>query len=178
MPYEVWQERPADPHDFEDHRDRGPNSCVARGRRGHPCARDVLYDAPFPVCVKHAAELLRYLHENLAQETILASALERLLSYDSGEHNRVMDLPDAGVPVVYYARVGNHIKIGYSSNLTRRMRGYPPDTEILATEPGTRELEKERHMEFNHQLRMGNEWFAPSLDLLMHIESLQAASKT
>jgi hypothetical protein len=131
--------------------------------------------APFPICTKHAAEFLRYINEGMAQDSVLAAALEKIKTYDSGEHYREVAFPGKGVAVVYYIRVGNHIKIGYSKNLSKRMRSYPPDSEVLAFEPGSLELERRRHLQFRHQLRMGQEWFAPSLDLLAHIETVRSA---
>lgn len=174
MGYESWVERPQDPHSWVEYRDRGPNGCVAKGRRGFDCLREVISNAPFPICVKHAAEFLRYLHENLAQETVLAAALEKIETYDSGEHYRELTFPAEGTAVVYYLRVGNHIKIGFTTHLSKRIRAYPPDSEVLAYELGNIKLEKARHLQFHHQLRMGQEWFAPSLDLLTHIESVRS----
>lgn len=174
MAYEQFFRHPPEPWRNTEGIDHDEDSCVAPRKMGQPCPRPPIEGAPYPICVKHAAELFQFLHNGLARETPLASAIRALETYDSGEHNREVPVPGLGTPVVYYLRVGNHIKIGYSINLSARMRGYPPDAEILAIEPGTAELEKSRHDQFRHQLRMGREWFAPSLDLIMHIEELRA----
>jgi hypothetical protein len=47
--------------------------------------------------------------------------------------------------VIYYAKIGGHIKIGWTSRLDQRMRAYPPNTELLAVHPGTRADEKKLH---------------------------------
>lgn len=73
---------------------------------------------------------------------------------------------------VYYMRINGHIKIGYTKNLRQRSRAYPPGTELLAVEPGTREVEKLRHEQFSRFLAQGREWFAESESLTAHIESL------
>lgn len=61
---------------------------------------------------------------------------------------------------VYYVRVGEHIKIGYTRNVSNRLSGYPPNSELLAVELGNKTLEKERHHQFHAYLAWGREWFA------------------
>jgi hypothetical protein len=73
--------------------------------------------------------------------------------------------------VVYYMRVGNRVKIGYSTNLASRIAAVMPE-EVLATEPGGRLLEEVRHRQFS-DLRVGREWFRHEGRLADHIENLQ-----
>ena len=70
---------------------------------------------------------------------------------------------------VYYMRTNGRIKIGYTADLRQRSRNYPPGTELLAVEPGTKETEKRRHGQFSRSLAQGREWFAESTDLAEHI---------
>jgi hypothetical protein len=72
---------------------------------------------------------------------------------------------------VYYMRIGNRVKIGWTSNLKTRMASINPE-ELLASEPGTRDTERERHQQFDN-LRIHGEWFAMEEPLLSHIESLR-----
>jgi hypothetical protein len=78
-------------------------------------------------------------------------------------------------PVVYYLRRGNgDIKVGHSTNLTDRVRRLRFDhgpLGLLATEPGTGRLERQRHADFAG-LRQEGEWFRPGHSLLRHIEML------
>lgn len=67
---------------------------------------------------------------------------------------------------VYYLRVGERIKVGYSVDVKRRMRAYPPGSDLLAVEPGDRELETQRHRQFAGSRTDGREWFRPTPDLL------------
>lgn len=67
---------------------------------------------------------------------------------------------------VYYLRVGERIKVGYSVDVKRRMRAYPPGSQLLAVEPGDRELETQRHRQFAGSRTDGREWFRPTPDLL------------
>jgi hypothetical protein len=76
--------------------------------------------------------------------------------------------------LVYYVRIGNRCKIGYTSNMSKRMATINPE-EVLVTEPGTLDLEHMRHREFAH-LRTHGEWFRLEDPLTSHIERLRAAS--
>jgi hypothetical protein len=67
---------------------------------------------------------------------------------------------------VYYLQVGERLKIGYSVDVKRRMRAYPPGCELLAVEPGDRDLETRRHRQFAGSRTDGREWFRPTPDIL------------
>lgn len=80
-------------------------------------------------------------------------------------------------PVVYYVRLGDHIKIGTTSNLTARLNSlyvdHDPDL-LLAVEPGGRDLESQRHSEFAAERVYANrELFNPSPRLLSHITAIR-----
>ena len=70
---------------------------------------------------------------------------------------------------VYYLRVGSYIKIGWASDLAKRMRSYPPDSILLAVEPGTRKDEQRRHKMFAVHRTHGREWYAMVPSLMHHI---------
>jgi hypothetical protein len=79
-------------------------------------------------------------------------------------------------PVVYYVRLGNHIKIGYSTNLVGRLNALRAEaSDVLAIEPGARRLEAQRHEQFKH-LRIKTRWenFYPGADLEAHIVEIKA----
>ncbi|GGR51854.1 hypothetical protein GCM10010282_50990 [Streptomyces roseolus] len=73
--------------------------------------------------------------------------------------------------VVYYIRTCCRIKIGFTTNLVRRMLELSPD-EVLATEAGTRETEWARHRQFE-SARVRGEWFEQSPALMAHIRALK-----
>lgn len=75
---------------------------------------------------------------------------------------------------VYYVQVGAHIKIGWASDLTKRMRAYPPNSQLLAAEPGTRQDEARMHRRFAAHRTHGREWYAPVPSILHHIEQVKA----
>ncbi|MBM7280350.1 GIY-YIG nuclease family protein [Gordonia rubripertincta] len=76
---------------------------------------------------------------------------------------------------VYYARCGEHIKIGFATDVKKRMKAYPPGTVVVAVEPGGKALEKRRHKEFDHSLSDGREWFRESRPLTEHMAALRKA---
>lgn len=73
---------------------------------------------------------------------------------------------------VYYIQIGAHLKIGFSKDVRRRMRSYPPESKLLAIEPGDKDLERSRHRQFKASLTHGREWFTPTVDLIEHIETV------
>jgi hypothetical protein len=75
---------------------------------------------------------------------------------------------------VYYIRMGDHIKIGFTQNLRERVIGLRVDkSDILATEPGGREKERQRHLQFA-DIRIGHrENFERTADLLTHIAKVR-----
>lgn len=88
-------------------------------------------------------------------------------------------------PLVYYARRDGLIKIGTTTEIRARMTAQGI-TDLLAVEPGSYDLEDQRHTEFAvHRLSRkrgtgngrGNgpaEWFRPGASLMAHIEALSA----
>lgn len=75
---------------------------------------------------------------------------------------------------VYYLHVGDRIKVGYSVDVKRRMRAYPPGSQLLAVEPGDRDLERQRHHQFAGSRTDGREWFRPTPDLLELVAEIVA----
>lgn len=80
------------------------------------------------------------------------------------------------VSVVYFARDGEFIKIGFSSVAASRriddlQCGNPRPISLIGEVPGDRELESNLHQRFSG-LRVRREWFRAEPELLEHIDSL------
>jgi hypothetical protein len=86
------------------------------------------------------------------------------------EVHRATEQPDGGT-VVYYVRIGNRCKIGYSTNLRSRLATFNPE-ELLVIEPGGRVLEQRRHHEFR-ELHTHGEWFRYEGALEEHVTRLR-----
>ena len=80
--------------------------------------------------------------------------------------------------VVYYLRSGGYIKIGWTSDLAKRMRAYSPDSVLLAVHPGTRKDEHRLHKRFATDRTHGREWFAMTPSVMHHIEQMAAEHGT
>lgn len=162
--------------------------CVVPEPSGRYCERPVIPGMPFPVCHPHHAELLRDRRFTGGAPTradltdARAAAAKEVLDVKAQQLRRFRlqafedDLRAAALEkqsVVYYIRTRGHIKIGVTTNMQARMAALMPD-EILATEPGTRTLEKRRHRQFAH-LRgtIGQEYFLTAPDLEDHIRAVR-----
>jgi len=81
---------------------------------------------------------------------------------------------------VYFIEAGEFIKIGYSSNVGKRMdelsTGCPHDFKLLHDTPGDRELEADMHKRFRH-LRARQEWFRKDPELLAYIKDLKTSRR-
>lgn len=79
-------------------------------------------------------------------------------------------------PVVYYLqREDGYIKIGHSGDLQKRivtLEAEHGDLKVLGYEPGGWDLEQQRHHEHREWRAGKTEWFAPTVQLLSHIEAL------
>jgi len=70
---------------------------------------------------------------------------------------------------IYYIRVGELVKVGYSTDVPKRMRQYPPDSVLLAVHPGTPGLEVQLHRDFTASRARGREWYWPDTQINEHV---------
>lgn len=82
---------------------------------------------------------------------------------------------------VYYVRTGPKvIKIGFTAHLLNRMKSYRlPLSTLLATEPGGRLVERERHQQFaDYRYGPKREDFIDAPRLMTHIQLMRATYDT
>jgi ribosomal protein S27AE len=103
-----------------------------------------------------------------------ADAARAVNGYASGFRSLPRPATVPPTSVVYYIRFGDRIKIGTTTDLPKRLIALPHD-EVLLTEPGSYELEQQRHRQFNRHLIAGREWFEAHPDLLAFITERRAA---
>jgi hypothetical protein len=149
--------------------------CTAQARDGSFCDAPAIEEAPFPICIEHAAMVLRFLRGYI--DAVESAPLElRMLILDRTRDKKAEAARDAAVEkrsLVYYVQLGDLIKIGYTANFSQRMKNYPPHRRVLAVERGNMRLEEQRHRQFRAHLAEGNEWFRPAPDLIEHINRLR-----
>lgn len=99
----------------------------------------------------------------------------------SGRNRRARPVRPVG-EVVYFVERQGFVKIGFSADLNARLSSLanevirvpgmlPGRVNLLAIQPGGRQLERQTHRRFAH-LRVGGEWFRAAQDLQDHINSL------
>jgi hypothetical protein len=76
--------------------------------------------------------------------------------------------------IIYFLQVGGHIKIGWTSDLAKRMHAYPPNALLLATHPGLRKDELRLHKMFAVHRSHGREWYPLAPVILEHIKRVVA----
>lgn len=138
----------------------------------HKCCKQRAHWLGLPLCIYHA----EYVAQQVAKgEADKAEARQQAKDDVVAKINEGIQLED-DEPVpgwIYYIRIGDTIKIGYSKDVNRRMRAYPPTAELLAVEPGTTVLERKRHQHFGAHLAHGREWFTPNPELDTWITTLR-----
>lgn len=153
--------------------------CTAQSEDGSFCDAPSIDGAPFPICIRHGAQLLRFFQAELngIEHAPFTRKLEVLNSMRDGkadlERRLREDAERMPTERVYYVLVGKLIKIGYTTQLRKRMATYPPDRKILAIEDGGMNLEAQRLRQFRASLAHGKEWFRPTPDLIDHINRLR-----
>jgi hypothetical protein len=119
-----------------------------------------------PVCDRHAIEVYRTVSAHMA----LANPAPTDLLTGNGKPDLMRS---SRLGSVYFVRLGDRVKIGFSAHLRKRMEVIPHE-EFLGQIPGTMRDEKNLHRRFAH-LRTTGEWFKADNELLTFIESATAA---
>lgn len=71
---------------------------------------------------------------------------------------------------IYYLRLDEKIKIGWTSDLDQRMKAYPPHAIRLAVHRGSRADERDLHRTFTPFRVAGREWYSQGNELMSHIQ--------
>lgn len=153
--------------------DRTDKRCTAQRADGTFCDSPSVPDAPFPICSKHAARVVEFARarvESMPDRDRMAAVLGAIRH--EGRATSEGAIPPKHVDVVYYVRVGEHVKIGTTTNLPSRLKAFGP-SEFLACEPGSVTVERRRHKQFANDLAAGREWFNPSPALMAWIEAVK-----
>lgn len=135
-----------------------------------------------PLCAQHANDVWAIVDESQPegfreaardQRAAFLRQMEQEKEREYAERKSAADTNATRPGFIYYLRVGDLIKIGYTLYVEDRMKAYPPNSELLATHPGTRQTERQMHHKFLHLLEQGREWFAEGAELIEHIENVR-----
>lgn len=125
-------------------------------------AHDV--DERLPVCFKHALIVASMLNRERAEEDVQAARAElaerrRALRAVKERRHDLYYENGAADAHVYFVRVGDLIKVGWSSRLRSRLKAYSADSEVLLHYPATRQEETDMHRLLRPDLAKGREWY-------------------
>jgi hypothetical protein len=139
------------------------------------CGQPAMRGISFPICEGHAVAAYRAVSKIVGDLSDDARFRETV-SMESEPARRMRESREGfdRTQYVYYVRLGQKIKIGYTGNLRNRLNAYGPGRELLALEYGGLELEKQRHQQFREYRATGagREWFSQAEELLDHIRQL------
>lgn len=143
-----------------------------------PKCREFEYASELKLCKTHAAIVLYQADKHLfvkAQYWDLTSfdrQIEHALAEERREAERAKKRAQQGT--IYAVLNGHTVKIGWTSNLDRRMREYPPASTLLVSYPGTRKDEAALHRKFAHLTTHGREWFPYAPQVVEWVERMVA----
>lgn len=103
--------------------------------------------------------------------------LKRIVDWQAKRLRGEITTPPKQVPTegtIYAVLNGHTVKIGWTSNLERRMRQYPPASTLLVAFPGTRKDEAAIHRRFAHLTIHGREWFPYAPQVVEWVERMVA----
>lgn len=133
------------------------------------------------LCPRHAFHVHTTVQQHLTQSDERSAAQQQweaeaeaitAAKVDAGEELARSDIAPGWI---YYLQIDEKtIKIGYSKDVTARMRQYAPTVKLLAVEPGTPKLERARHSLFHAHLSHGREWFQDAPELQAWIAGVLA----
>lgn len=136
------------------------------------CENRVGSRMPPPLCDKHVYEVYDIVVNSRYYMAAINASKAAQVEYAT-ETTPQEDKPKPPTKgTIYFLRSGPHIKIGWTSNLNKRMRAHAPDSVLLATCPGTRKDENRLHRRFAVHRTHGREWYALVPPLLEHIKGV------
>lgn len=143
--------------------------CTLARSDGSFCDGEIPSDSPMSACGKHLREAYTYCQAkiDLATDEQIATIRHLVPRIDN---QRLMERVRKARSVVYYALVGAHIKIGTTIHLDERMRAL--GANLMAVEPGSFDLERDRHEQFASLRVPRTEHFRPGPDLVAHVAAL------
>lgn len=96
--------------------------CTAQRSSGEFCDDFGMEDMPFPICAKHAAQVYRRISQiaqNLGADPLFR--VYEMMGFKPGWQKEDERKKRCHDHVVYYVQIGDHIKIGVTTNLKQRL---------------------------------------------------------
>lgn len=141
-----------------------PQFQVARGLCAHgSCSEAALAECPVPLCGKHLREVYQFAQDLIADgwDTAVRDYVSDLHSKFSPPR-KVLKHPRPGH--VYFIRLGNMVKVGFSEVPMRRLKALPHE-EVIGVVLGSRDDEHAWHVMLAEYRAVG-EWFRAEPEVL------------
>lgn len=127
------------------------------------------------MCQEHALAVWATVQEMIDPEALRQIAHERTTPHEERFPELYEPVPiSESAGVVYFIRVGELIKVGFSSDLGQRMRSYPPDAELLACYTGSFAEEQRWHKLLTVHRANRREWYHPTAEVMAAVEDAKA----
>jgi hypothetical protein len=123
-----------------------------------------------PVCRRHAIEIWKQVQLTLPPAE---SAIQREARQLADEARRAGVRQQMGW--VYFLELDDKIKVGWTSNLEKRLRSYPPHARMVVEYPATRADERDLHRTLRTELVAGREWYGRTPLVLRCMREAQLA---
>lgn len=124
------------------------------------------------VCMRHSVEIWQTVQRSKGDPEVHQIAVELVADRErraEEAHRKNIEF-NKQHGTIYYLRLDEKIKIGWSANLPQRLMSYPPHMVLLCDHPGTRADERDLHRSFKPSRAAGREWYHPTQELLAHID--------
>jgi hypothetical protein len=140
------------------------HSLIMWGRMDHePGRRNT--DLEIPICYEHAAVVWNQLVD---YHTRKGHFLEAVADVNAGtaarrtaerEAKKASNLANISHGDIYFVRLGDLIKVGWTRDLWSRLKSYGASAELLLSYPATRDDETNLHRQLRPALAKGREWY-------------------
>lgn len=137
-------------------------------------------DVELPICYRHSAVIVQMVLPGLARDERFVEALADLRE----ELDKRQKREEAEVQArfmarengeIYFVRIGELVKVGWTRDLWSRLKSYGASAELLVSYPATRQDETTLHRQLTPARAKGREWYEDGQVIAMFVE--QALSK-
>lgn len=123
-----------------------------------------------PLCKEHAILVWQEVQRFRTLPDVMETA-EQLATRHHAEaarfRSRRVDQPDDGE--LYFVRINDLVKVGWTATLERRLKEYGAGAELLCHRPGTREDETLLHRKLTAVRAKGREWYHDGPVIQRHV---------
>lgn len=141
--------------------------CLVPGCQGaayvHERQRDV--DLNLPICNFHAVVVKQSIEPSWSKDDDILQARREVQEHREQVREgaqRTWAIQDNGGDCrgqIYFLRLNGLVKVGWSSDLPKRLKAYGPDVVLLCHYPGSRQDETLLHRQLRPYLAKGREWY-------------------